>query len=519
MAPSTPAPARDSRVTQCGAALRSQNAEGTSLRRRAGPQPRAGRPCSAGCGGRRGAWRGSSGPSRAWPPGRSCTNPAAPRAPRPPLLAPAPAQPAWPGRSALPMSQGAMPGDWEVRPPRGRGWGWRAPRWQRGVPRAWLPSPADAHPRGGGPPGTPRASVPSIPPSLLPRRCWRRRAWPLATRPDPRPAHASRETGGPASTPRVSEPGLHASWARRCGESAVGWGPAAPILARPLPCGANRGQRSRSAPSARGRSAPTRVIMRLSSPCGRGSAAMGPTWWVRRVSRRGISQRRSRAHSFAAAVIRVLRHAAMAAAEKRPVVLHLDLNRTVLMSDAAAGRDVRDTLNYIVADSVWGHTVSDAEGKARGWSPASDRVQDTAPEEGMDSYLDYLSARFRYASSQADVPDTFSGGVAEYNKCGLARPHRRPRPPQSRRSTPAPGLSGPTSGTSKRASLTRTSLATPLPPRSTAWKPPSSCRRRRPTPWPPRRVPAAPPPAPPSWCGSHTGALILCSFPLSRTVR
>lgn len=38
----------------------------------------------------------------------------------------------------------------------------------------------------------------------------------------------------------------------------------------------------------------------------------------------------------------------------RRLVIHLDLNRTILMSDAAGGRGMRETLVYSLASTAWG---------------------------------------------------------------------------------------------------------------------------------------------------------------------
>ncbi|KAI9895701.1 hypothetical protein PsorP6_010377 [Peronosclerospora sorghi] len=48
-------------------------------------------------------------------------------------------------------------------------------------------------------------------------------------------------------------------------------------------------------------------------------------------------------------------HPRMATTRPRSVVLHLDLNRTVLMSDAAGGRTLEDTVNYLLSECTWGY--------------------------------------------------------------------------------------------------------------------------------------------------------------------
>ena len=45
----------------------------------------------------------------------------------------------------------------------------------------------------------------------------------------------------------------------------------------------------------------------------------------------------------------------MATTKRRNVVLHFDLNRTVLMSDAAGGRTMENTVNYLLSECTWGY--------------------------------------------------------------------------------------------------------------------------------------------------------------------
>jgi hypothetical protein len=41
--------------------------------------------------------------------------------------------------------------------------------------------------------------------------------------------------------------------------------------------------------------------------------------------------------------------------KKRNIVLHFDLNRTILMSDAAGGRSMENTVNYLLSECTWGY--------------------------------------------------------------------------------------------------------------------------------------------------------------------
>ncbi|KAJ0397046.1 hypothetical protein P43SY_010030 [Pythium insidiosum] len=45
----------------------------------------------------------------------------------------------------------------------------------------------------------------------------------------------------------------------------------------------------------------------------------------------------------------------MTTTTRRRVVLHFDLNRTILMSDAAGGRTMENTVNYLLSECTWGY--------------------------------------------------------------------------------------------------------------------------------------------------------------------
>lgn len=45
----------------------------------------------------------------------------------------------------------------------------------------------------------------------------------------------------------------------------------------------------------------------------------------------------------------------MATSKRRSVVLHFDLNRTILMSDAAGGRTMENTVDYLLSECTWGY--------------------------------------------------------------------------------------------------------------------------------------------------------------------
>lgn len=65
-----------------------------------------------------------------------------------------------------------------------------------------------------------------------------------------------------------------------------------------------------------------------------------------------------------------------------PMVLHFDLNRTILMSDAAGGRSVEDVVNYLLTEVTWGTTKRMEDGEME-WVCASVQPSSTRPNEAQ----------------------------------------------------------------------------------------------------------------------------------------
>ncbi|GMF67523.1 unnamed protein product [Phytophthora fragariaefolia] len=67
------------------------------------------------------------------------------------------------------------------------------------------------------------------------------------------------------------------------------------------------------------------------------------------------------------------------ASRQRSVVLHLDLNRTVLMSDAAGGRSMENTVDYLLSECSWGVV------RASEWRCVSSAASVAPPAETPDA--------------------------------------------------------------------------------------------------------------------------------------
>jgi hypothetical protein len=97
---------------------------------------------------------------------------------------------------------------------------------------------------------------------------------------------------------------------------------------------------------------------------------------------------------------------AQAVTAKRRLVLHFDINNTILMRDSTKGLDTSSNVSRIVAKSVWGrHTQSDA---GHSWELCHDQLTFVEPESpnllanlaeangntSICSYMDYVDAHF-----------------------------------------------------------------------------------------------------------------------------
>lgn len=90
------------------------------------------------------------------------------------------------------------------------------------------------------------------------------------------------------------------------------------------------------------------------------------------------------------------------ATKRRNVVLHFDLNRTVLMSDAAGGRTMENTVNYLLSECTWGHAGADS------WVCVSESSSIEPPASPVDvagpliTYKQFVDDAHPYQSLQGD---------------------------------------------------------------------------------------------------------------------
>lgn len=111
----------------------------------------------------------------------------------------------------------------------------------------------------------------------------------------------------------------------------------------------------------------------------------------------------------------------MAAAKKRSVVLHFDLNRTVLMSDAAGGRTMENTVDYLLSECTWGVVNPEKPSEWLCVSSASS-IEPPAAKEGQTliSYKQFVDDAHPYVSLA-----TAAGDIDEIKKLNKAAKKKR----------------------------------------------------------------------------------------------
>lgn len=88
------------------------------------------------------------------------------------------------------------------------------------------------------------------------------------------------------------------------------------------------------------------------------------------------------------------------ATKRRNVVLHFDLNRTVLMSDAAGGRTMENTVNYLLSECTWGHV-----GAADSWICFSESSSIEPPADvssPLITYKQFVDDAYPYQSLKGE---------------------------------------------------------------------------------------------------------------------
>lgn len=115
----------------------------------------------------------------------------------------------------------------------------------------------------------------------------------------------------------------------------------------------------------------------------------------------------------------------------RRLILHLDLNRTVLMSDAAAGRSMRDVVNYLLAECCWGrashgevrassglrggHSVNDQPHQTQ-WEAVDPRPAAMPSDAGLISYKHHVDGLMPFLKLDDPLPEGATDRLAA-NKC------------------------------------------------------------------------------------------------------
>ena len=88
---------------------------------------------------------------------------------------------------------------------------------------------------------------------------------------------------------------------------------------------------------------------------------------------------------------------------KTTLVLHVDLNRTCLMSDSSGNRSMEDTLNYLLSEVSYGSRCA-----ASGWAPKSAAQPSSVKPESSSlinvSYKTFVDQKYPFASDKAGSP-------------------------------------------------------------------------------------------------------------------
>jgi len=102
----------------------------------------------------------------------------------------------------------------------------------------------------------------------------------------------------------------------------------------------------------------------------------------------------------------------------KKIILNFDLNRTVLMSDAAGGRGMVDTLNYLLSEVCWG-TINPIHQR---WEPSAQSIASPSSQSPLPNdtnvinYKKYVDSKYNYLVEGRDtIPEGFDN-VSAYNK-------------------------------------------------------------------------------------------------------
>lgn len=78
------------------------------------------------------------------------------------------------------------------------------------------------------------------------------------------------------------------------------------------------------------------------------------------------------------------------------LVLHVDVNKTIVIADPVAGKNVSDMLNSILAENAWGRVLT--EGEEKKWVLAEECLTPTLspPAKGLVNYHDYIEELYPF---------------------------------------------------------------------------------------------------------------------------
>uniref|UniRef100_M4B9G3 Uncharacterized protein n=1 Tax=Hyaloperonospora arabidopsidis (strain Emoy2) TaxID=559515 RepID=M4B9G3_HYAAE len=96
----------------------------------------------------------------------------------------------------------------------------------------------------------------------------------------------------------------------------------------------------------------------------------------------------------------------MVTGNRQRVVLHFDINRTILMSDAAGGRTMENTVNYLLSECTWGYanrSTSPSNWICVSTVPSHDPLvtansADTTPQRPLITYKQFVDKMYPYVS-------------------------------------------------------------------------------------------------------------------------
>ncbi|KAL6076129.1 DM10 domain-containing protein [Balamuthia mandrillaris] len=94
---------------------------------------------------------------------------------------------------------------------------------------------------------------------------------------------------------------------------------------------------------------------------------------------------------------------------KPRLVLHFDVNKTLLMADAAEGKDLDQCLNNFLADTCFGRVVEeDGEQKRYRWEAVSDEPKVGPAPPGLLSYFHFVEKHATNKQQHKQMRDTFT---------------------------------------------------------------------------------------------------------------